>query len=514
MKIEEKYSFHNICKLIAISILFIGVATRIYLYIYCKDMWLDEAMLARSIWAGDISIILKGQLFLGQSAPIGFMVLSKFMSNFAGTSEYALRFLPLVSGSASGFLLWMFARREFEDIYALICTLMFFACIPFLYYSTEFKQYSTEIFVTIVYLYIFSKSSDYFNRNIVPLSTVIISCVCLLFSLPGLFVLCGLTSSVLIMAWKRGDISYFVINNIYKLIFMVLFVSLYMFYLWHTRTPSMFTYWEKFFFPINPTELPEYIKETLAPIFNLSMHIVKNNLINMTILTFSFCGGLYFLYRNRFYLFLNVIMTGIFFIMASAMKFYPLGHEGIIGSRLSLFYFPLIFVSVSYFFYILFNIKPIKSMFIIFTLSFSFMIMKYQYNFVKNGGAQLQQISDMIKTVNNHYDATSEIIIYTASVPAYTYYQHLNDKDYEFATIDISSNPEEELQRIVDAGKANGKSVYYVLFSHFNDSFYEHCVEYIGQTYNLDKIIEAPGGRLLIFRIDGLKDQSHTLGAV
>ncbi|MDR0286550.1 MAG: hypothetical protein LBI03_02410 [Clostridiales bacterium] len=501
MEKKEKISFMEICKWMGLSLLFIGAAARIYLYIYCKDMWLDEAALAASIWEGDIKNILSGKLIGGQSAPLGFMLLTKFISYFGGTSEFALRFLPLMSGITSGFLLWVFARREVNEIYALLCAVIFVACIPLLYYASEFKPYATDTLVTIAYLFIYSKNLDSLYNNIMPLTTVFLSCLCLLFSLPGLFVFCGLASSVLIMAWKRGEILYFIKNNKYKILFMLAFVSIHVLYLWKTSNPGMFLYWERYFLPINPAVFPQYIKTVLAPIMILSMRVSESMFLNISILACSFFGGLFLLYRKNFPIFLFVFMTGLFFVAASAMKFYPLGHGGIIGSRLSLFYFPLIFISISYFFYMLYGVIFTKRGFLILSLIITLFLMKYQYNFVNHGGTQLQQVSNLIKTINVKMDYASEIIVYNMSVPAYKYYQHRHNKNFEYFVIGLHKDPIVELQQIAAEGKEKGKNTYYVLFSHYSEAHYESCVEYVRRTYDFKEILEAPGARLVVFKI-------------
>ena len=504
--------FLKICGWCGFSLLLVGALARLYLYMNYRDLWLDEAMLAKSFWAGDMNTILSGKLLNNQMAPVGFLVVTKLVSYFFGTSELVLRFFPLVSGVAAGFLLWMFAKREFDEAYAFICIICFITCRPFMYYATEFKQYATEYLVTIVYICVYCASLGSFSRNIIPFSTAVISCFCLLFSLPALFVFWGMAASILVMAWKRGDFICFIKNNLYKILLMLIFVGLYSFYLWELyRThPGMFTYWGKYFFPLNIGEFPAYFKDPLSSILSLSFNVLGNNYANSTILACSFFGGLYFLYKKNFPLFLIIFMTGAFYLSASAMKLYPLGHGGIIGSRLSLFYFSFIFIAVSYFFYTLCGCirgrlwNKLKWGVVILLV---ILTLRSNVRFAIKSEGMWQQTAGLIKTINAMYNDQSEIVIYGPTVHAYTYYQHRNKKEFIYSVLDRDKDPAAELNSVIAAGKERNKHTYYVLFSHVYERYYDSCVEYIKNNYALEQIIEAPGARLVIFQIS-LTDDS------
>jgi hypothetical protein len=328
-----------------------------------------------------------------------------------------------------------------------------------------------------------------------PLSAVCISCVCLLFSLPALFVFGGMASSILIMAQKRVDFFNFITNNKYKIVFIIIFVCIYLLYIWNIRNPDMFSWWEKYF------------KYSSIKIFNYSFMISKEIYTNFFIVASSFLCGLVLLYKNNIKLFLLVLMTGIFFLSAFLMKIYPFGYGGLSGMRLSLFYFPLIFISISYSFYEMYNFIYNKiSDKLKYRIAFIFIIFLFYMIIssiirVKNGS--VEQTANLIKKINIEYNEQCEIIIYSSSVNAYKYYQHRNKKKLTYLTIDREQEPIAELQRVIEIGRRDNKNTFFILFSHYRQQYFEKCLEFVRHMYSLEALFESPGARLIIFRVSG-----------
>jgi hypothetical protein len=148
-------SFNYFYKLAIPSLIYLMIFARIYLYIYYKSVWLDEAALAEGVYKLDWTRLLLGQLGYGQSAPIFFAALGKILSHITSYSEHALHLIPLVSGFATIYFLYKIGGIIGDDLYTFILLSMFCVSIPPVFYSVEFKQYSTELFFTCVLIYLF-----------------------------------------------------------------------------------------------------------------------------------------------------------------------------------------------------------------------------------------------------------------------------------------------------------------------------------------------------------------------
>lgn len=138
----------------SVSILVIAIVTRIYLYSYHKDFWIDESMLACALYNGSWTDILQCKLEYTQCCPLFFALLAKAISPFSYT-QYTLYFLPTCAGIALCLLIYAAAVRLEGKLYALLCC--FFMCILKMpvYYSSEFKQYIFEGCLAIAMLFIF-----------------------------------------------------------------------------------------------------------------------------------------------------------------------------------------------------------------------------------------------------------------------------------------------------------------------------------------------------------------------
>ena len=115
-------------------------------YISNRQFWLDESMIAINVrdlsWAE-----LFRPLKMEQSAPIGFLLLSKLSISLFGTSELAFRLPALLIFLAS---LWMIQKRK--DLFSDASIAFIFMNSFLIYYSSEFKQYIFDFFVGTVLL--------------------------------------------------------------------------------------------------------------------------------------------------------------------------------------------------------------------------------------------------------------------------------------------------------------------------------------------------------------------------
>ncbi|MBK9713112.1 MAG: glycosyltransferase family 39 protein [Kouleothrix sp.] len=134
---------------LALAAILAGVALRVWQYAANPSIWVDEAAIARNVldrrpWQ------LFGSLDFGQVAPPGFLLGIKLSVALLGPSEYALRLVPFVAGIASPALFFVVARSVLRPVGAVVATLMFSTAIPLIFFSSNLKQYSSDIAVTLL----------------------------------------------------------------------------------------------------------------------------------------------------------------------------------------------------------------------------------------------------------------------------------------------------------------------------------------------------------------------------
>lgn len=191
--------------LIALSwvILGLGALLRLLSYLHNRALWLDEILLAWNIKEVSYSGLLK-PLNSNQSSPIGFLMIEKLALQTLGDSEYALRLAPLLAGLLSLPLFFALARRCLPPAGTLIALCFFAASDKLVYYSSEVKQYSTDVAIGLMLLLfavnIHSKKMSW--RDAATFG--VLGATLIWFSHPAMFILAGVgTTLALHSAYKR-----------------------------------------------------------------------------------------------------------------------------------------------------------------------------------------------------------------------------------------------------------------------------------------------------------------------
>ncbi len=128
-----------------------GVALRMRQWLFGRPLWVDELLLHRSMRGQTFGSLLH-PLPGSQSAPIGWLWAQHVVMRTFGDSERALRLLPLIFGCATLVVAVLLARRLVSPptVLAVACLLSFWPWL--IYYSNEFKQYSSDAFWTLLVL--------------------------------------------------------------------------------------------------------------------------------------------------------------------------------------------------------------------------------------------------------------------------------------------------------------------------------------------------------------------------
>lgn len=128
---------------------FVGIALRVWQYATLPSIWVDEAAVARNILDRSLSGLLE-PLDYAQVAPPGFLLAVKLSTALFGISEYALRLFPLLAGTAAVALFAWVTRSTLRPVASAVATLTFSIAIPPIYYSSNLKQYSSDVAATLL----------------------------------------------------------------------------------------------------------------------------------------------------------------------------------------------------------------------------------------------------------------------------------------------------------------------------------------------------------------------------
>lgn len=168
----------NLSKTVLLFSLLAGSLFRIDFWV-CNTLWTDTYALKAGIMTHSFSHLITTGPGFRQSAPIGFLLLSKLLGTLCSYNSHVLTFLPLLSGIAS---VYFFQRilQQLQVPKAAPLLALFFAFNPSLiYYSGEFKQYGLDVFFSVLIL---STTMTFLQRRSSFVAMAITLCTSFFFS--------------------------------------------------------------------------------------------------------------------------------------------------------------------------------------------------------------------------------------------------------------------------------------------------------------------------------------------
>lgn len=181
-----------------------GVLVRSIQYIANRSLWADEATLALNIINRPLVDLFK-PLAYEQGAPLGFLTIEKLVVEVFGDHEYTLRLFPFICGIISLFLFHQFAKQVIEPVAITIAMALFVSLEPLIYYTTEVKQYSSDVTIALLlYLVLMKVRQPSLQRNQI-IRTSVIGAIAVWFSHPAIFVLVSIEASYWLCCWLNRE---------------------------------------------------------------------------------------------------------------------------------------------------------------------------------------------------------------------------------------------------------------------------------------------------------------------
>lgn len=133
-----------------------GAVLRIRQWAYGRSLWLDELMLLRAMRQQTLGELLE-PLNYAQSAPPGWLATQHVLIGVLGSGELAVRLLPLLLGVGGVVFTALLARTLLGGPAALVATLLVAVNPQLIIYSSEFKQYSADVFFLTLVVWLGSR---------------------------------------------------------------------------------------------------------------------------------------------------------------------------------------------------------------------------------------------------------------------------------------------------------------------------------------------------------------------
>ncbi len=236
-------------------VIFIGILLAVYQFIFNRSLWIDEAMLALNIIKRGFSGLTE-PLYYEQVAPVGFLFIERISVLMLGKNEFALRIFPLISFLVSIPLFYLLScKLSGNKIIALLSTSIFSITLQLLRYSSEVKQYSSDVLCAVILLYCCLTLKLNTNRSLSIYA--VIGGIAIWFSNIAVIIL--FVSGIYSLYYE------FYKNKNYKVLFPLLFwaVSFFIYYIFfihnHPHTEFMIDYWKEDFLPLRPFSASFYL---------------------------------------------------------------------------------------------------------------------------------------------------------------------------------------------------------------------------------------------------------------
>ncbi len=327
---------------VAVFIMLLAVLLSAIQFFLNRSLWMDEASLAINIISRDFAGLFH-PLDHNQVAPILYLQLTKAFSLLTPTMEYGLRIIPMISFWASLLLFYRSLKVLFKDDFVLILVLSLFAFNPtVLYYSGEVKQYATDVFVAVLFLFLLVRK--YYKPNSRFVWLALAGMVAIWLSNIAPMVLTGAGSYLLFQA-KRGNAAWMGRTVLVGLLWLASFAVYYLLFVRdHPTWGFQLTYWqnERAFLPTNlfSMDFLLFLKEKAGLLGNLTFS--RKLLVIIVFLGLTLVGYASLLRGRSYALLVFLVVPFLVHLLLSALTLYPFGR------RLVLYQVPLLIIASGY----------------------------------------------------------------------------------------------------------------------------------------------------------------------
>jgi uncharacterized membrane protein len=448
----KRISHENIVILLLIVF---GTILRLGQYIFNRSLWLDELLLAENLVDRSILQLLT-PLSYDQGAPLGFLIFSKLIACIFGYGELVLRIIPFLSGALSIVLLASVSRHLTDYRTTVVALLLFTINDQLIYYSSEFKQYSSDVLFALLILFIFIRITGNYRLPQALLGGLV-GLTAIFFSHPSVFVLAGIGTFYLGKYAKSKQWRSFVWLAITSGGWLVTFATFYYFVLQNLeRNTYLSDFWKQGMLTNTLLSL-----DTVRWAFDRLLSIFTDPLgMPLPLLGIFLAGlGAYRLLRHKKDTAALLILPIFFTLLASLLHKYPF------SGRLILFLTPIVILLISSGVNEIASSKHANISKGLCTIVLAGLVFQpfYAATYHLLQPRTRQETRPVIQYIVDHMSPNDTIYLYYPSTHAYNYYSKL----FGLKTHPITGiKSREDLSAyLIDLNKLRGKGRVWILFS-------------------------------------------------
>lgn len=309
----------------------LGIILRIKQYLFNRPLWVDEAFIAFNVFNKPFSELLTNQLDFKQVAPFGFMFFQKLFCTILTNNELSLRLYPLFCGLFALYFFYKLCTLFLHKRATMFAVLLMSISSPLIYYSSEAKQYSSDVLFSILLIYFCNKLLLKIDKKSILLFTAV-SVLSIWFSFTAAFVLPGVFIILILKTYnKKTDlmkISLICITSISSFIFY------YFYYInnYVSGNDRLYEFWNWAFF--SPYFDLDFFRTLIRNFQDLRYDIVG-------LAVAYFIIGSIINFKNNKEATATTLSPIIFTFLASTLQMYPF------AGRLILFLIPFIIIHIA-----------------------------------------------------------------------------------------------------------------------------------------------------------------------
>ncbi len=312
----------------------LGMVLRWMQFWPARSLWHDEAALAVNIVHRSFAGLLE-PLDFNQGAPPGFLMVQKTLAVQFGPSVRVLRMVPFLCGVLALPLFYLLARRFLSRRAALIALGLFALARPLSFYAGELKQYSSDVFITLLLLTLAFTVHDRARRGerIPWLLWGIAGALTLWFAHIAVFVLAGTGTVYALSSWRRRSWTDLMGFGRALALWLLSFGTCYFLLLRHLdHNDYLLTFWKTEFMPLPPRSVNdlEWLPRAFFGFLDSPVGLAAHSISLAGVGALAFVIGCIALFTTR------PVETGMvlaplpFTLIASGLHKYPFGDRMIL----------------------------------------------------------------------------------------------------------------------------------------------------------------------------------------
>ena len=452
-------------------------------------------MLALNILNRSFGGLFQQPMEYGQSSPIGYVISVKAITLIFGDSEYSLRLYSLIAGCLALIVMGLISRDVLGKTGGFIA-LVFFAFNPdLIYYTSETKQYISDVIVTITFIWLLQRQLRIQATNKDFVLFGVAGAVLLWFSHPSVFIATGVGITLFLHYWVNKDRPRQITTVLCGLSWLISLIILYFINLRHLASSELLlSYWQEGFMQLKL----EWFVSTWQAFLKTPLSMEANSLV----VFLFFIVGLGYLLKHNWQIGAVTIITMTLALMASGL------HKYSLLGRMLLFVIPLFVIILSA------GIRSIGPLFRNRYLSFAVQVLPVLYfvwapfrislgEFVNP--TYREHIKPTLEYLSDYKKDNDLVYVYYNTGPSFRFYAPkfgLDNSSYIIGK-DHSNKPEDYYSELDDL---KGNKRVWLLFSHIyeDDGFNEKdfILRYADEIGNKLREFRVPSTSIYLYLYD------------